>query len=115
LAWLGFLQDIKIQKGEQGLELLGMFEGKSSVHWIALSPDIYFAIGSAAMDGWTIRILRDASGKPTGFVSDLGSYKKIPAILSVRAMPVLLAGALFIVLAALLLFLSLKKKRSQHV
>lgn len=114
LGWLGFLQDIKIQKGEQGLELLGMFEGKSAVHWIPLSPDLYLARGSAAMDGWTIRIERNADGTPVGFVSDLASYRKIPAILSVRAMPVLLAFVLFIMLAALLVFLSLKKKRSQN-
>ncbi|MBL8021925.1 MAG: beta-lactamase family protein [Leptospirales bacterium] len=114
LGWLGFLQDIKIQKGEQGLELLGMFEGKSAVHWIPISQDLYVARGSAAMDGWTIRVERNADGTPSGFASDLASYKKIPAILSVRAMPVLLAFALFIMLAALLVFLSLKKKRSQN-
>lgn len=103
-------QDLRIEPSKYGPVVSGMFDAAASADLVAMPDGSYFVRGGAAMDGWRIKFQKE-EGRVTGFVSERSSYRRIPALFSMRGYPVILTGVLFLALAGLVFFL-IGKRRS---
>lgn len=103
-------QDLRIEASDGGPVITGMFDAASSADLVRMEDGSYMVRGGAAMDGWKLAFQKE-NGKVTGFVSERSSYKRIPALFSMRGYPVLLTIILFAALGSLVVFL-IRKRRS---
>lgn len=106
-----FFQDLRIEPSEDGPALSGMFDAATSAQIVRMEDGSYIVRGGAAMDGWKLVFHRE-DGKVRGFVSEFGSYKRIPALFSMRGYPVLVALILFSLLGGTVVFL-IRKRRNR--
>lgn len=106
----GFFQDLRIEPSTEGPALSGMFDAAVSGDIVRREDGSYIVRGGAAMDGWKLVFQRE-NGKVRGFVSEFGSYKRIPALFSMRGYPVLAAIILFSLLAGTVVFLIRKRRK----
>lgn len=101
--WFNFLNEIRLQRGRDGLEFNNVFQKNTAIHLYPTGKrDLFTARGEAAMDGWRVRVLRDVEGRIIGLDSDLIRYERISPLGS--AWSIIIAAGLAVV-APFLVFL----------
>lgn len=80
-----FLTDVRIRAGAQRIDFGGVFQKEASVQLYPIAPDLYLARGRVTMDGWRVKVRRDADGSIVGLDSDLVRYDTVNPLISAWA------------------------------
>ncbi|MCR9141716.1 MAG: beta-lactamase family protein [bacterium] len=80
-----FLTDVRIRSGARQIDFGGVFQKEAGVQLYPIAPDLYLARGPVAMDGWRVKVRRDADGDVVGLDSDLVRYDRVHPLISAWA------------------------------
>ncbi|MEQ9363735.1 MAG: serine hydrolase [Leptospirales bacterium] len=80
-----FLTDVRIRAGARTIDFGGVFQKEAGVQLYPIGPDLYLARGPVTMDGWRVKVRRDADGEVVGLDSDLVRYERVHPLVSAWA------------------------------